>query len=283
VCGPALAPLSHFRDPVLRSSYRPRVEFASEEGRGVRRAVAVLVLTGGLLIALAGCGGGGTKEVNGCRIEANTSCPGVDLTDADLSGEDLSGADLSGATMRETNLSDANLTEANLTSAQITDANFQDADLTRANLTDAVIEGTDLDGATLCGTIRTDGTTDDSDCPSSGGATTTTTTTATTGTTATTSTGINPNLPEIVSLDAPASVKCPQGTAQVSVTVSWATRKATELTWQVDGQQIDGPTELSGSGPFAFDCSAAQHTYSIRASNDRGDFAADSVTVQRSR
>jgi uncharacterized protein YjbI with pentapeptide repeats len=248
------------------------------------RNMSLVPVLAGLVLALSGCGAGDPKVVNGCTIEADTTCPNVDFTDEDLSGENLSGADLSGATMRETNLSDANLTEANLSSARIINANLEDADLTRTNLIDATIVGTNLTGATLCGTIRTNGTTDDSDCPTNGGTTTTTTTTTgTTGTTTTTTTGINPNLPEIVSLDAPATVACPQGAGQRPARISWATRRATQLVWQIDGQQIDGPAELSGAGPFAFDCNRASHTYALRASNTKGEYATDSVTVGRAR
>ena len=236
------------------------------------------------VLAAGACGGGGTKEVNGCKIEPNTSCPGVDLTDEDLSDEDLSGADLSGATLVGTNLSDANLTEANLSNSRITNANLDDANLTRTNLTGATIDATSLTGATLCGTIRTNGTIDDTSCPASGGGgggtTSTTTTTATTATTGTTSTGINPNLPEIVSLEGPSSVNC-RGFDQRNVRLTWATRNADEVTWTVDGAAYNGPSQANGSGQFEFNCEQAQHKYTIRASNTKGEFATFSVTVQR--
>jgi hypothetical protein len=222
-------------------------------------------------IAVAGCGGGGggTNEVSGCKIEPNTVCQNTDFTDADLSDEDLTGANLTGSNFTDANLSGANLTEANLSNSQIVDAKLDDANLTRTNLTGATIENTDLSGTTRCGTIRTNGTTDDTDCPASGGTTTTATTTA------------NANLPTIVSFDGPATVKCPQGRTQVTVNLSWSTRKATELAWTVDGQMIDGPTEPSGSGPFAFSCDSPEHTYGLKASNDKGQYATFSVTVQR--
>jgi hypothetical protein len=238
-----------------------------------------MLLVAGAALALGGCGGGGTTEVDGCTIEPDTVCRNADFSDADLSDENLSGADLSGATLKETDLSGANLTEADLTNAQITDTNLDDANLTRTNLSGATIDGTDLTGATLCGTIRTDGTTDDSDCPASGGTTSSTTTTSSGS--ATTTTGINPNLPEVVSLVGPATAGCRQGTNQTSITITWATRKATQLQWAVDGKQIDGPTAFSGSAQFAFACAAASHTYMLRASNEKQEFATDSVTVQR--
>jgi hypothetical protein len=240
------------------------------------RFVLRMLLVGGVAIAVTGCGGGGTNEVDGCAIEPSTVCQDADFTDADLSGEDLTGANLTGSNFTDTDLSDANLTEANLSDSQIVDANLDDANLTRTNLRGATIEDTDLTGATRCGTIRTDGTTDDTDCPASGGGGGSTTTATTTATTS-----ANANLPTIVSFTGPATVACPQGRQQVTVNLSWSTRNATELAWQVDGQTIDGPSEPSGSGPFAFACDDPQHTYTLKASNDKGQFANYSATVQR--
>jgi len=244
------------------------------------RFVLGLVLVGGAVIALAGCGGGGgTKEVGGCKIEPHTSCQNADLSNSDLSDQDLTGANLTGVDLTDTNLSGANLTEVNLSNSRIINSNLDDANLTRTNLSGATIEGTDLTGTTRCGTIRTNGTTDDTDCPPSGGSTTTSTTTTTATTTATT--GTNANLPTIVSFTGPTSAKCPQGTQQASVSLSWSTRNATQIQWQLDGQTINGPDKTNGSASFAFACSAPQHTYTIKASNTKGQFATYDVTVQR--
>lgn len=254
------------------------------------RSVVALLLLGGVLLTLAACGGSGTKTVGGCKIEMNTSCPNADLNGSDLSGQDLTGANFSGADFTDADLSGANLTEANLTNARIVNTNMQDTNLTRTNLNGATIEGTDLAGATTCGTIRTNGTIDDTDCPPSGGTTTTSTTTTTptttstttsTSTTTTTTTTTGSTLPEIVFFNGPATATCPQGTAQASVRLSWSTRRATIIQWRLDGQAINGPDQPSGSASFAFACAQAKHTYTLRASNTKGQYATFNVTVQR--
>jgi len=247
------------------------------------RSVLGLVLVGGLLLMVAACGGGGTKSVGDCKIEANTSCPNADLNGSDLSGQDLTGSNFSGADFENADLSDANLTEANLTNARIVNTNMQDTNLTRTNLSGATIEGTNLSGATRCGTIRTNGTVDDTDCPPSGGTTTTstTTTTPTTSTTTTTTTTTNSTLPEIVFFNGPASASCRPGAAQTSVQLSWQTRRATIIQWRLDGQEINGPDQPSGTDSFAFACAQAKHTYTLRASNTKGGYATFDVTVRR--
>ena len=223
------------------------------------------------LVALASaCGGSdGPESVNGCEIQAQTSCPGVDLSDAELEGADLSGADLSGATLAGTNLSDANLSEANLTDAEITDADLSDADLTGATLEGATISGTNLDGATLCGTIRTDGTTDDSSCPSSSD------TTATTETTGTDTTG--GTAAEVTSFTV-GDLDCPSGGADGSVGVSWATEAATAVRLEVDGAEV-GSAGPSGSAELAVPCDGADHEVSVVPLSDAGAGEADSETV----
>ena len=222
------------------------------------------------LVALAsGCGGSdGPETVNGCEIQAETSCPVVDLSDADLEGTDLSGADLSGATLDGTNLSEANLSEANLTDAQISNADLSDADLTGATLEGAAISGTNLDGATLCGTIRTDGTTDDSSCPASSD------TTDTTETTGTDTTG--PQGAEVTSFTV-GDLDCPSG-GDGSVGVSWATEAATAVRLEVDGAEVQsaGP---SGSADLAVPCDGAEHEVSVVPLSDAGAGEADTETV----
>ena len=92
-------------------------------------------------VLVAGCGGsGGSETVNGCAIEAGTSCPGADLSGAALSGSDLSRADLTGANLDGADLSKSDLSEANLSNAQMNGTNLSDADLTSANLTGATFD-----------------------------------------------------------------------------------------------------------------------------------------------
>ena len=232
--------------------------------------VAALSLSLALVALASACGGSdGPENVNGCEIQAETSCPGVDLSDADLEGADLSGADLSGATLDGTNLSDANLSEANLTDAQISDADLSDADLTGATLEGAMLSGTNLDGATLCGTIRTDGTTDDSSCPASSD---TTDTTETTGTDTTGAQGA-----EVTSLTV-GDLDCPSGGGDGSVGVSWATEAATAVRLEVDGTEVQsaGP---SGSADLAVPCDGAEHEVSVVPLSDAGAGEADSESV----
>jgi hypothetical protein len=232
----------------------------------------ILLCTAGVL-ALAACGGGGTEEVNGCKIEPNTVCQGADLSDSDLSGEDLTGANLSGANLTDVDLSDANLTEANLTNARIIDANLDNANLTRTNLEGATIENTALAGTTRCGTIRTNGTIDDTSCPASGGTTTTTTTTTATTTAA---------APQILSWTGPSSANCKADTETVTLRFRWRTSNAEAIDFEVDGMP---PGATAGAGPngsigLPFDCGETSHTYTLTASNAAGDTVTKELTVE---
>jgi hypothetical protein len=236
----------------------------------LRLSLLVAALSLALVALASACGGSdGPETVNGCEIQAETSCPGADLSDADLEGADLSGSDLSGATLDGTNLSDANLSEANLTEAQISDADLSDADLTGATLEGATISGTNLDGATLCGTIRTDGTTDDSSCPASSD---TTDTTETTGTDTTGAQGAEVTSFTVGDLD------CPSGGGDGSVGVSWATEASTAVRLEVDGAEVQsaGP---SGSADLAVPCDGAEHEVSVVPLSDAGAGEADTETV----
>jgi len=236
------------------------------------RQLAVLgLLCTGAVLALSGCGGSDTNEVNGCKIEPNTVCQGADLSGADLSGEDLTGANLSRTDLTDADLSDANLTEANLAGARITDANLDDANLTRTNLEGATIQDTDLAGTTRCGTIRTDGTIDDTSCPSSGGTTTTTVTTTTTAA-----------APEILSWTGPENANCQADTEVVTLTFRWRTRNAEAIDFEIDGVP---PGASAGAGPsgsidLPFECDRASHTYTLTASNTAGDTVTKNLTVQ---
>jgi hypothetical protein len=232
--------------------------------------VAALVVTSG--VALAGCGGSDAPEaVNGCTIEAGTTCPGADLSGEDLSGVDLSGADLSKAKLDGTNLSDSNLSEANLSAAQITNADLSNADLTRANLSGATIDGTSLDGATLCGTTRTDGTTDDSSCPASTDSSSTESTQTTTETTTTTE-----GAEATVTSFAVGKLVCTGSSGDLAVT--WTTGQATAVKIEVDGSDKanEGP---SGSTTVSIPCDGASHQVTVLAENDSGEGQAKSATV----
>jgi hypothetical protein len=212
-------------------------------------------LTAALAAAiLAGCGGSdGTETVNGCVIEPSTACANFDLSGADLDGADLSRASLSGANLTGTNLSGANLTEADLSGAQIVDTDLSDSDLTSANLTGAAITGANLDGATLCGTVRTDGTVDDTSCPASTDTTETTTTTTA--------------VSEVTSFDV-GDLTC-GGATTAPVTVSWDTENATAVEIAVDGGTPAG-FGPAGSTEVVVACDSASHTITITPRSDSG-------------
>lgn len=219
-------------------------------------AVVTFVATA-LVIVATGCGGssGPESSVNGCEIQAGTSCPGADLSSADLASADLSGADLSTSNLAGTNLSGANLTRANLSGAQIVDTDLSDADLTAANLTGATITGANLEGATLCGTIRTDGTTDDTSCPPPS--------TDTTDTTDTTSAAAE------VTTFVVGDLMCPEDSSDGSITVSWTTQNATAAEIGVDGETVT-ETGPSGSAEIQVPCDGQAHDVSVTALSDAG-------------
>src|SRR5206468_6132364 len=104
-----------------------RIRQTRQEEREVKgmRYLVGLILVGGVLLALAACGGSGTKSIGGCKIEVNTSCPNADFRGSDLSNQDLTSADLSGADFTNADLSGANLTEANLTNSRVINANME--------------------------------------------------------------------------------------------------------------------------------------------------------------
>ena len=95
--------------------------------------------------------------INGCTIEANTSCIGADLSGADLSNAYLSGANLTGADLSDANLSGAYLDGADLTGADLsyisansnmgafTSINLSGANLTNANLFYAYFPNSNLE------------------------------------------------------------------------------------------------------------------------------------------
>lgn len=108
-------------------------------------------------------------EINGCKIQPDTQCPGADLSSADLgaitskghpgrlpaklSGGNFSGANFEGAYMARIDLSGADLSNANLKGANLYQAALFEADLSGADLTDVDLSFTDMDDAVTEGTI----------------------------------------------------------------------------------------------------------------------------------
>lgn len=235
----------------------------------LRLSVAVIAA----VFAVAGCGGssGPDSSVNGCDIQPSTSCPNADLSAADLSNADLSQADLSGANLGGTNLEGANLTQANLSNARIVDANLSNTNLTSANLTGATITGTSFDDATLCGTTRTDGTTDDSSCPATGGTTTETTTSESTETTTTTAAAA-----EVTSFDV-GDLTCGAATT-APVQVQWETENATAVDIAVDSFTPAGYGP-SGTATVTVPCDGESHDVTITPRSDTGPGEPETKTV----
>ena len=79
-------------------------------------AIAHLALAFSVVLGVTGSVAA-QSEINGCNIEPQTSCPGIDLAGADLFGADLSGADLSGANLAGAQLELADLRGADLAGA----------------------------------------------------------------------------------------------------------------------------------------------------------------------
>ena len=145
------------------------------------------------------------------------------------------------------------------------DTNLEDADLTSANLTGATITDTDLDGAILCGTTRTDGTTDDTDCQASTD-TTDTDTTETTESAEATVTSF-----ELSELDCGSAMTGP-------VTVTWETENATAVEIAVDtaSPTSGGP---SGSTTVVVACDGNPHAITITPQSDSGAGVPDTKEV----
>src|SRR5262245_16978203 len=239
--------------------------------RYVRVGVGWVLVAAVSSVLVAGCGGSGSSQtVNGCHIEAGTSCSGANLSGADLSGADLSRADLTGANLDGTNLSDADLSEANLSNAHMQATNLSGADLTSANLTGATISDTDLEGATLCGTTRTDGTTDDSECPAS---------TETTDTETTESTTTEAGAAEVTSFDV-GDLKCGAATT-APVAVTWTTTNATAVEIAVDAFSPKG-FGPSGTTTVVVPCDDESHTITITPQSDAGTGAPETKSVSAS-
>ena len=94
--------------------------------------------------------------VNGCTIEAYTSCSNSDLSGAYLNSVDLLNAELINTNFHYADLSGAvlwgaNLTNANLSFSVLSGANLSDANLNHSDLTAADLYYTDLSGANLSG------------------------------------------------------------------------------------------------------------------------------------
>lgn len=126
-------------------------------------------------------------EINGCKIEPDTQCPGADLAGADLGtitagshhvarfaaqltrgnfrGATFEGAYLAGTRLSGADLSNANLRGADLYGAELFEADLTGADLTDADLSFADIEDAKLDGAIFCRTTMPDTSINNSGCP----------------------------------------------------------------------------------------------------------------------
>lgn len=222
-----------------------------------------------LVAVLAGCGGStSAQEVRGCVIQPGAQCPGADLSGAQLQDVDLTRSDLTGANLTATNLSGANLTEANLSGALLVSTDLSGADLTRTVLSGATITATNLAGTTRCGTVRTDGSIDDSSCPASD-----TEPPSTTDTTDSPFAG-----PELTSFEV-GELDCERGADSASVAVSWATTGATAVEIQVDGGTTAG-FGPSGSTLVAVSCDGRSHEITLTPFGDSGAGRPQSKTVE---
>ena len=127
------------------------------------------------------------KEINGCRIEPDTQCPGVDLEGADLgaitagshhvarraadlSGGNFKGANFEGAYMARVELDGADLSDVNFRGTNLHQSSLFEADLSGADLTDADLGFADMedaviDGAIFCRTTMPDTSVNSSGCP----------------------------------------------------------------------------------------------------------------------
>jgi len=127
------------------------------------------------------------KEINGCRIEPDTQCPGADLANADLGAITAGGhhvarraADLSGGNFRGANFEGAYMARAELAGADLSNANFRGTNLHQSSLYEANMSGADLteadlsfadmddavtDGAIFCRTTMPDTSVNNSGCP----------------------------------------------------------------------------------------------------------------------
>ena len=107
------------------------------------------------VLALAGCGNqesaAQNTTINGCVIEPNTQCEGVDLSGAYLFNANLSGANLKGANLSKANMQGANLSGANLEGANLNDTTAQQVNFEGANVTNARAVSTNLIHATCPG------------------------------------------------------------------------------------------------------------------------------------
>lgn len=89
----------------------------------------------------------GVLVINGCRIEPETQCPGVDLRHADLSGRNLFRANFRGALLSRAQFDDANLKFVNFDGADLTGASFHRAFLQRSTARGADMRAADFDHA----------------------------------------------------------------------------------------------------------------------------------------
>ena len=110
----------------------------------MRRLLTLAALALITVVSLAGCGGSGTRVIDGCKIEPLTQCPGKNF-----SHQDLHGANFGGANLRAANFTGANLTGANFAGSDVQGALFTNADLTKANFNGSDIWYADMRGTTF--------------------------------------------------------------------------------------------------------------------------------------
>lgn len=197
------------------------------------------------------------RKVGDCQIEPGSDCRADDLAGAHLHRADLHGANLSLADVKNANLSVANLRKvdfkranlagadlryAHLNGANLTDANLANADLTYASLKGATVTNASFTGATLCGTIRTDGTIDNTGCPKS----------PTPSPSPSPSGGL-----AITKFDVPTKADClKQGKPTVPLSLSYATTGAKKVEIQAEKQTVASGLPPSGSTRIRIPCDA---------------------------
>jgi hypothetical protein len=228
------------------------------------------------------------RKVDGCVIKPQADCrrgdlSGANLHDANLHGAnfelanltaaDLQRANLRNATFKNATLQDADMESAHLQHADLFNANLQRVDLSWANLTSANLKGAELNGATLCHTIMTNGTENNSGCeaPSPTPAPTESPTT----------TPAQPS-PKIKNVSFKQRQDCLLGTTSVSVRFFYHTANATA--WQLlvnnkmwDSDAPDGNSKASET--MNLKCKQAPWTITLKASNESGT-ATKSLTIE---
>ncbi len=224
----------------------------------------------------------GTQVTGTCAILPDTDCHEADLTLANLEGADLRRANLRdanlyGADLRHADLRDADLTSADLRNTDLTDADLRNATLTDALFKDANLTRTNLEGADAipaqfgkslyCETTRTDGVKDDRNC-----ADVQTTTTP-------------PTEVAITKFRVPKQADgCVNTVKKVEIAIEYETVKTKTVTFEIDGEPLpDDETFAPGRGKavLEFVCAAAEHDFTIIATDVAGNQATKTKSIKR--